>query len=44
VDGQPHFTPPDTTATCVPVKSMQAALEAAIGNAAALTLEIKGAI
>ena len=36
--------PPDPTATCVPVKSAQAALEAAIANAAALTLEIKGAI
>jgi hypothetical protein len=36
--------PPDPTATCVPVKSAQAALEAAIANAATLTLEIKGAI
>ena len=36
--------PPDPTATCVPVKSAQAALEAAVANAAELTLEIKGAI
>jgi len=36
--------PPDATATCVPVKSAQAALEVAITNAAQLTLEIKGAI
>ncbi|MGA9529299.1 MAG: hypothetical protein WBS24_14385 [Terriglobales bacterium] len=36
--------PPDTTATCVPVKSGQAALAAAIANATTLTLEIKGAI
>ncbi len=35
---------PDATATCVPVKSMEAGLQAAITNAAALTLEIKGAI
>ncbi len=40
----PTLTPPDATTACVPVKSMQAGLEAAIGNAAALTLEIKGAI
>ena len=36
--------PPNPMATCVPVKSAQAALEAAIANAAELTLEIKGAI
>jgi hypothetical protein len=36
--------PPDPAATCVPVKSAQAALQAAIANAAALTVEIKGAI
>ena len=36
--------PPDPTATCVPVRSAQAALEAAIANGAELTLEIKGAI
>ena len=36
--------PPDPTATCVPVKSAQAGLEAAVANAATLTLEIKGAI
>ncbi len=38
------LTPPDATAACVPVKSMQAGLQAAIANAATLTLEIKGAI
>ena len=36
--------PPDPTATCVPVKSAEAALQAAIANAAELTMEIKGAI
>ena len=40
----PTLAPPDKTATCVPVKSAQAALEAAIANATTLTLEIKGAI
>jgi len=35
---------PDPTAPCVPVKSAEAGLEAAIANAAELTLEIKGAI
>jgi len=40
----PTLAPPDATATCVPVKSAQAALQAAIANATALTLEIKGAI
>jgi len=40
----PTLTPPDTTAACAPVKSMEAGLQAAIANAAALTLEIKGAI
>jgi hypothetical protein len=40
----PTQAPPDATAACVPVKSMQAGLRAAIANAAALTLEIKGAI
>ena len=38
------LAPPDPTAACAPVKSAQAALEAAISNAASLTLEIKGAI
>jgi len=38
------IVPPDPTATCVPVKSAQAALEVAITNASTLTLEIKGAI
>jgi hypothetical protein len=36
--------PPDPTAKCVPVKSAQAALEAAVANAAALTTQIKGAL
>jgi len=36
--------PPDPAATCVPVKSAEAALRAAIANAAALTVQIKGAI
>jgi hypothetical protein len=40
----PTLAPPDAAAACVPVKSMQAGLQAAITNAAALTLEIKGAI
>jgi len=40
----PTLVPPDPTATCVPVKSAQAGLQAAIANATALTLEIKGAI
>lgn len=40
----PMLAPPDAAARCVPVKSMQAGLQAAIANAAALTLEIKGAI
>jgi len=36
--------PPDPNATCVPVKSAQAALQTAIANAATLTLQIKGAL
>lgn len=40
----PSVAPPDATAECVPVKSAQAALQAAIANATTLTLEIKGAI
>ncbi|MFZ3262451.1 MAG: hypothetical protein WA172_00485 [Terriglobales bacterium] len=40
----PTLAPPDPTATCVPVKSAQAALQTAIANAATLTLQIKGAI
>ena len=40
----PTLAPPDPTATCTPVKSAQAALEAAIANAASLTLQIKGAL
>jgi hypothetical protein len=40
----PTLAPPDPAATCVPVKSAQAALEAAIANAATLALQIKGAI
>ena len=37
-------TPPDANAKCVPVKSAEAALQAAIANATTLTLEIKGAM
>ncbi len=40
----PNLAPPDPTAKCVPVKSAQAALEAAIANAATLTLQVKGAL
>jgi hypothetical protein len=40
----PTLAPPDPAATCVTVKSAQAALEAAIANAATLALQIKGAI
>jgi len=40
----PTLAPPDPAATCVPVKSAQAALQAAIANAATLTTQIKGAI
>src|SRR5947207_15952877 len=36
--------PPDPNAKCVPVKSAEAALQTAIANAAALTLQIKGAL
>jgi hypothetical protein len=36
--------PPDPTAKCVPLKSTQTALQAAIANAAALALQIKGAL
>lgn len=36
--------PPDPNTKCVPVKSAQAALQTAIANAAALTLQIKGAL
>ena len=36
--------PPDPNANCVPVKSAQAALQAAIANATSLTLQIKGAL
>jgi hypothetical protein len=36
--------PPDPNATCVPVKSAQAALQIAIANAATLTVQIKGAL
>jgi hypothetical protein len=36
--------PVDPTAKCVPVKSASAALQAAIGNASALTVQIKGAL
>src|ERR1039457_691617 len=40
----PTLAPPEPAATCVPVKSAQAALQAAIANAGTLTLQIKGAI
>jgi hypothetical protein len=40
----PALAPPDPSAQCVPVKSTQAALQAAISNAASLTLQIKGAL
>ena len=40
----PTLAPPDPSATCVPVKSAEAALQAAIANAATLTVQIKGAI
>ena len=40
----PTLAPPDPSATCVPVKPAQAALQAAIRNAASLTIQIKGAI
>jgi hypothetical protein len=40
----PTLAPPDPTATCIPVKSAKAALQAAVANAASLTLQIKGAI
>jgi|ERR1035438_5946650 hypothetical protein len=38
------LAPPDPRAKCVPVKSTEAALQAAIANAAALTIQIKGAL
>ena len=38
------LAPPDPEATCVPVKSAQGALRAAVANAASLTVQIKGAI
>lgn len=40
----PTLAPPDPSATCVPVKSAQTALQAAISNAASLTVQIKGAL
>ena len=40
----PTLAPPDPMAQCVPVKSAQQALEAAIANAASITVQIKGAI
>ena len=36
--------PPDTTATCVPVKSAASALQSAISNANQLTTEVKGTV
>ncbi len=38
------LAPPDPTAKCVPVQSAQAALQAAVANATALTVQIKGAL
>jgi len=38
------LAPPDPNATCMPVKSAEDALRAAIANAASLTVQIKGAI
>ena len=38
------LVPPDPKATCVPVKTAEAALRAAIANAATLTMQIKGAL
>ena len=38
------LAPPDPTAKCVPVKSAEQALAAAIANAASLTTQIKGAL
>ena len=40
----PSLAPLDPTAKCMPVKSAQATLQAAIANAATLTLQIKGAL
>lgn len=40
----PTLAPPDPTAKCEPVKSAEAALQAAIANATLLTLEIKGTL
>lgn len=40
----PTPAPPDPAAKCVPVKSEQAALQAAIANAGSLTIQIKGAL
>lgn len=40
----PASPPADPTAKCVPVKSAESALVAAIANAAQLTLEIKGVL
>jgi len=36
--------PPDPSAKCVPVKSAEGALRAAVANAATLTSQIKGAL
>ena len=38
------LAPPDASAKCMPVKSAEAALQAAIANAAEMTLQIKGAL
>ena len=38
------LAPPDPSSKCVPVRSAQTALQAAISNAASLTVQIKGAL
>ncbi len=40
----PMVAPPEPSAKCVPVKSAQGALEAAVSNASTLTVQIKGAL
>ncbi len=40
----PTLAPPDAAAKCIPVRSAETALRAAIANAATLTSQIKGAI
>jgi hypothetical protein len=40
----PTLAPPDPAAKCLPVGTARTALQAAIANAATLTLQIKGAL